>query len=323
MQLEKAIDLFLAGYFATCQRSPRTIRAYTIDLEQFATFLGARSNLAKIRPEALEDWAAELKEAGYASASIRRKFASLKVLFNFWVRRDVLDRSPVWKIRLDLAPERKLPKTLSLDEIQQLLRHARSEVDRLPSPRPTHIDQSFLALRNLTIIELLFATGIRIGELAALKTGDYRSSEQAFLIQGKGARQRIAFLPDARSQSTVKRYIDRRLSVSTDHDVLFVNSRRSPLSTQRAASVIYTLARGAEISHRVTPHMFRHTIATLLLRNGADIRVVQEFLGHSSITTTQKYTHVSKSQLQSAVETFHPNRNFILKRERRRAMDNS
>jgi integrase/recombinase XerD len=307
MEIQKAIALFLKGYFSTCQRSPRTIRAYTIDLEQFATFLGFSISIGDIRPEDMEAWAAELKEAAYASASVRRKFASLKVFFNFCIRRELLESSPLWKIRLDLAPERRLPKTLSLDEVNRLLARARSEVERHSGEFSGVIDAAFLALRDLALVELLFATGIRIGELVALRLEDYRPTEDAFLIRGKGGRQRIAFLPDARSRGTIGEYIECRERISSDHGMVFVNSRRGALSTQRAAGIIRSLACLAGISRRITPHMFRHTIATLLLQNGADIRVVQEFLGHASITTTQKYTHVSLVQLRSDLEMFHPN----------------
>lgn len=307
MRLDKAIGLFLGGYFATCQRSPKTIRAYTVDLEQFAAFLGPRARLDGIRPETLEDWAAELKEARYASASIRRKFASLKVFFNFWVRREVLDRSPTWKIRLDLAPERRLPKTIELEEVRRILRRARAELRPIEDDPVDPSHPAFLALRDLAVVELLFATGIRIGELTTLGLNDYRPEESAFLIQGKGARQRLAFLPDPRSKQTLTTYLAHRRTAPTGTPNLFLTAHATPLKTQGAAHLIRRLARLAGIDRHITPHMFRHTVATLLLNNGADLRVVQEFLGHAAITTTQRYLHISRKTLSSAVAQFHPN----------------
>jgi len=307
VQLKKAIDLFLEGYFSTCRRSEKTIQAYTIDLEQFETFLGARSRLERIEPEDLEGWAAELKEAGYASASIRRKFATLKVFFNYWVRKRRLERSPVWQIRLDLAPERVLPPVLTADEVRRLLRQAKRELGPFPRRLSTAADATFLALRNLAIVELLFTTGIRVGEMVALRRGDFRPEERAFTIRGKGSRQRLAILPDPRSLRALTTYADHRRHLAGDHDAFFLNVFERPLSTQGAANVVHRLAAAAGIPRRVTPHMLRHTVATLLLRNGADLRVVQEFLGHAAISTTQRYTHVTKEHLASKLVDHHPN----------------
>ncbi len=255
----------------------------------------------------LESWAAELKADDYASASIRRKFATLKVFFNYWVRRGVLDRSPVWKIRLDLAPEKMLTRVLSVEETRKLLRQAKKELGRFPRKLSTTADSTFLALRNLAIVELLFATGIRIGELAALRLKDFRPEERALTINGKGARQRLAVLPDSQSYRAVATYVEHRRRIAADSNALFLNSFQRPLSTQGAANIVSRLADEAGIRQRVTPHMLRHTVATLLLRNGADIRVVQEFLGHAAISTTQRYTHVSKDHLFSELQEHHPN----------------
>jgi integrase/recombinase XerD len=306
VQLSKAIDQFLEGYFSTCQRSEKTIQAYTIDLRQFREFLGGRPSLQRIGPDDLETWAAELKEAAYASASIRRKFAALKVFFNYWVRRGVLDRSPVWKIRLDLAPEKVLTRVLSVEETKKLLRQAKKELGRFPRKGSRATDSTFLALRNLTIVELLFATGIRIGELTALSLFDFHQDERSFTINGKGSRQRLAILPDRQSTRTINEYIEHRRIIGTEHEYLFINSLERPLTSQGAANIISRLAISAGIVQRVTPHMLRHTVATLLLKNGVDIRIVQEFLGHSTISTTQRYTHVSKEHLASVLKAQHP-----------------
>ncbi len=307
MRLKTAIASFLEGYFSTCQRSPKTIQAYSLDLRQFCEFAGAWKRLENLGPEILERWAALLREGGYSSASIRRKFASLKVFFHYWTRRGEIRSSPASQLRLDLAPEVRLPKVLSLEDVQRLLAQARREVGRVPKRLRQASDPTFLALRNLAIVELLFATGIRVGELTSLRVGDIDNQRRQFVINGKGSRQRVAMLLDDSSHGAVTRYRKYRLALPADTDALFINLFGDALSTQGVAYNLSRLAVAAKIETRVTPHVIRHTIATLLLRHGADIRVVQEFLGHASIVTTQRYTHISRKQLERTLRTCHPN----------------
>jgi integrase/recombinase XerC len=193
--------------------------------------------------------------------------------------------------------------------IEEVWRRANFTVSNLPSPRDTR----FLAVRNVAILEILFATGIRVGELTTLTCQDWREDESAFLVMGKGLRQRVALLPDERSQRATTVYLRHRAMMSLGHDALLVNASGRKLSSQGVARVISITARDSEVRCRVTPHMIRHTTATLLLRNGADIRVVQEVLGHASIITTQRYTHISKEHLVSTLKMRHPNHQFNIK----------
>ena len=307
MQLRKAIDLFLDGYFSTCQRSEKTIKAYTIDLEQFRRFVGGRPPLEKIGADHLESWAAQLRSLGYASASIRRKFAALKVFFNYWFRRGMIEQSPIWRIHLDLAPEKVLTRVLRLDDIKKLIKQAKIELGNVPRKPTGLIDSKFLSLRNRAIIEVLFTTGLRVGELSTLRISDYQQEEDTLTVAGKGARQRLAILPDKNSSNTCRIYLTHRAQIQVATDRLFINHQGSPISTQSIGCIISRVAQRAGIEQRVTPHMLRHTVATLLLRNGADIRIVQEFLGHASITTTQRYTHINKADLSLHLNQFHPN----------------
>ncbi len=314
MLLRKAIEQFLEGYFSTCQRSRHTFQAYSIDLDQFSQAMGPNLRLRTVTPERLEGWAMELKEVGYAAASVRRKFATLRVFFSYWVRKRRLESSPVRRIRLDLAKEEVLPKVLTLPEAKKLLRQAKRELGPYPKELSTSRDTTFLALRNLAIVEVLLATGMRVGELAALKVSDYQEEEGCLIVSGKGARQRLALLPDRRSQRILSTYSNHRIGMPLDNLILFINVFGGPLSTQGVANAITRLAEKAGIPKRVTPHMLRHTTATLLLENGADIRVVQEILGHSSILTTQRYTHITKAHLASTLKACHPFRNGLARR---------
>ena len=307
MQLGQAVEGFMEGFFSTRRRSEKTRTAYKTDLAQLQGRFGAEGSISVIDADSLEKWAGDLRLRGYAPVSIRRKFATVRVLFAYWVRKGTLDSLPLWRIRLDLGRQRLLPRSLTESDMKRLIecmwRHVDYKRPILSSPR----DPGFLAVRNVAILEILFATGIRVGELASLKCQDWREDEAAFLVMGKGLRQRLALLPDERSQRALRTYLQHRSLMSLGHDALLVNAAGRRLSSQGVARVITIAAKDSEIKGRVTPHMIRHTVATLLLRCGADIRVVQEVLGHASIATTQRYTYVSKEHLISALKSLHPN----------------
>lgn len=305
MKLTHAIDQYLRGYFATHERSDKTVRAYTTDLRQFSAFLGPRRTLRSITPEVVEAWAHALRAKGCQPTSIRRKLAALRSLCNYWTRRRILPASPFWRLRLNLGSSRVLPKVLTADEVGALLREAHRRVAR-QAASGRRVDGRFVACRDVAIMELLFATGVRVGELVAITLDDVASEEKAILIRGKGRRQRLAFLLAPQSLGAFEAYLRARARLPVDTRSLFVNRAARQLSPHGVAAVLRQLAEAAGITRRVTPHMIRHTVATLLLRNGADLRVVQEFLGHASIVMTQRYTQVSKEQLIRSLAAHHP-----------------
>lgn len=161
-------------------------------------------------------------------------------------------------------------------------------------------------LRNLALVDLLFATGMRVGEVSNLDVRDFVLPEAVFAVRGKGGRSRLAFAVDSKTLEIQRKHFVARMRIETDSSALFLNSSARRLSTQGIANVIGCFRQEAGIERHVTPHMLRHTVATLLLRNGADIRVVQEFLGHASIVTTQRYTHITKEHLIGALRKHHP-----------------
>ncbi|HKP46780.1 MAG TPA: tyrosine-type recombinase/integrase [Pyrinomonadaceae bacterium] len=165
-------------------------------------------------------------------------------------------------------------------------------------------------LRNLALIDLLFATGMRVGEASSLDTNDFVITECAFKVKGKGGRDRLAFVVDDQTVRIQQQHYEARSLIKSESSALFLNAAGKRLSTQGIANVIAEFRRNAGIDRPITPHMLRHTVATLLLRNGADIRVVQEFLGHASIATTQRYTHIAKEHLIGALRKHHPSLGF-------------
>jgi site-specific recombinase XerD len=307
VQVAYAVDGFLTGYFSTCSRSEKTKAAYKGDMAQFRTQFGSDTLLSAINTERLERWAKELQGRGYATVTIRRKFATARVFFSYWVRKGLLESSPLWKMRLDLVHERLLPRALSPSDAKRLIEQSWCCVDSSGSSIGSPRDPRFLAIRNVAAVEILFATGMRVGELVSLMCEDWHEDDSAFVVMGKGSRQRLAILPDERSQKALSMYLRNRKALNLGHDALLVNASGRRISTQGIAKVIATAAKESEIKNRVTPHMIRHTLGTLLLRCGADLRVVQEVLGHASIATTQRYTHISKEHLLSTLRTRHPN----------------
>lgn len=298
MTLTTAIPLFLNRHLATDAESALTRKAYTIDLQQFQTFVGLDATVSDVGPQVLEDWVAFLRQR-YSVATVRRKVATVRVLFNFLARRDIVAVSPFWKFRLVLRKEVALPRSLCPADARVLIEHAWSTTARQMN--------SFRSVRNLALIEILFTTGIRVGELVKLNTSDWLASECIFRIQGKGFRERLALLPDQRSLDAFQAYFKERRNVACGSDALFIGRAGCRLSEQGVSLVLVRIAREAGIAPRVTPHMLRHTLATLLLRYGADIRIVQEVLGHSSLTTTQRYVHVAKDHLLATLRLRHPN----------------
>jgi site-specific recombinase XerD len=300
----------MSGYFSTCRRSPKTQAAYLVDLAQFQRYIGGATPLCSIESEAMERWAVEMRESGYASVSIRRKFATVRVFFAYWIRKGIIDKSPLWRIRLDLGRERVLPRSLAPEDAKDLMEAVWRDAVPCRAEITGPSDPRFLRLRNRAALEILFATGIRVGELVSVSLSDWREGERCFVIKGKGSRQRLSFLPDDRSFRAVEMYLEARRGLNIEDQALLVNASGRRITTQGVARVLAHAAAAAGIVSKVTPHMIRHTVATLLLRYGADIRIVQEVLGHASIATTQRYTHVSKEHLVSALKLRHPSQHL-------------
>jgi integrase/recombinase XerD len=315
MQLEQAIAEFLNGYFSTHQRSGKTRVAYGSDLEQFGLYAGKDFAFSTLGGPLIEGWAAHLRAEGYSPASMRRKIVVLKVFCSYWVRRGELTESPFWRVKLSFGRIEQLPRALTETEMRTLLdqagRNLAAEIPRkgavlARSKTSRASSRSYRALRNLALVDLLFATGMRVGEASALDLEDFVVAESVFRVQGKGGRHRLAFVVDEQTVRIQREHLETRSRIVTESPALFLNTTAERLSTQGIANIIAKFRQDAGIARHVTPHMLRHTVATLLLRNGVDIRVVQEFLGHASIATTQRYTHIAKEHLIGVLRKHHP-----------------
>lgn len=300
----------MKGYFSTHQRSDKTKTAYLSDMTQFRIFVGSGLNISLLKGVHIEKWAAELREKGYSPASIRRKIIVLKVFCSYWVRHGTMIESPFWRVKISYGRIEQLPNYLTELEIRDILRQAKYEYSihkrKILSNDLKASAQEYRKLRNLTLLELLFATGMRVGEVSSIDIKDFYPEESLFKIRGKGGRQRLGFIVDKDALQILLEYFKTRVKIKTRSTALFLNAAGNRLSTQGIGKIITQLRENGGVKRNVTPHMLRHTVATLLLRNGVDIRVVQEFLGHASISTTQRYVHIVKEHLIQVLESHHP-----------------
>jgi|SoiMethySBSTD1v2_1073268.scaffolds.fasta_scaffold335201_2 integrase/recombinase XerC len=283
------LEAFLRHLSAERNASAHTLRSYRVDLTDFQRFLAARglAGVAAADPRAVRAWLATLHARGLAPASIGRKLAALRSWCRFLVRRGLLERNPAREVRGPRQP-RKLVGFLPIDEATQLV-----EGRAVSGPARA---------RDLAILELLYACGVRVSELSGLDLDAVDRAEASLRVLGKGRKERIVPFggPAARA-------LENWLSVRGESPgPLFTNARGGRLGTRSIHAIVRRSARQAGITRRVSPHTLRHSFATHLLDRGADLRMIQELLGHSRLSTTQRYTHVAAEQLVKVYDRAHP-----------------
>ncbi len=271
--------------------SPHTLRSYRSDLADFQRFCAEREPgarpLARVDHRLVRAYLARLHERGLDPASVARKLAALRSWFRFLVRRGVLARNPAREVRSPRLP-RKLVSFLPIDEAAALM-----DGTTLAGPERD---------RDLAILELLYASGLRVSELAGLDAEDCDRVERSVRVVGKGRKERIVPFGTKAAQA-LDAYLARR---GRDTGALFVSRRGRRLTTRSIFSIVRRAAAGAGLRRRVGPHTLRHTFATHLLDAGADLRAIQELLGHRRLSTTQRYTHVGTEQLMRVYDAAHP-----------------
>ena len=231
--------------------------------------------------------------------SIKRKYVTLKSFSKYLVYKKLILNSPFENMRISFKTSKGLPKTLSAQDILKLLKAPVEELINLKTEfRRT------ICTRNLAIIELLYCVGIRIGELVKIELKDINIEEQTLLIHGKGRKDRLLYISSIDVIETLKTWIIARDTLKPNCEILFINKYGDGLSIYSIEDIYEKYRQLAGISSKSTPHHLRHTFATQLLNNGADIRAVQEILGHSSITTTQIYTEVSTERKKQVLLKF-------------------
>ena len=278
--------------------SPLTIKAYAIDMHQFEDFVHSEDWLSK---ETIVNYI-DLLHKKYKPKSAKRKIACLKAFYHYLEMENIIDINPFHKITIKYKEPVVLPKTIPLPYVESILRTAYQKYYS-----STTIFQKESNLRNVIVLELLFSTGMRVSEASHLKLQNIDLKSNTIYIFGKGSKERIMCLANDNISALILQYLKTR---SIKSDYLFVNKLGNNLSEQSIRNMVNNYAKAAGVDLHITPHMFRHTFATALLDEDVNIRYIQQLLGHSSIVTTQIYTHISTNKIRNILECKHPRNKF-------------
>lgn len=309
--MQDVLDRYTRYLVAERNASPHTVSNYRREIGQFMAFAQGQGITAweDVTPALLRRWLASLHEQGYVKASIVRRLSELRAFYVFLRQRELVSYNPVNEVSSPRLPQR-LPRPLTQAEIEALL-----AVPDVSTPQ---------GLRDKAMLELLYSGGLRVSELLALDVTDVDLSQKQVHVTGKGAKERITFVGEP-AVAALAAYLEKGRPVllaraaekggratcdgkwlSRRPSALFLNRFGQRLSISMFTRTVSRYAKAAGIGHRVTPHMLRHSFATHLLNGGADLRSVQELLGHEQVSTTQIYTQVSQAQLKDAVQRAHP-----------------
>ena len=273
--------------------SPRTIEAYGEDLAQFGAYL-VRELGHETRPEDVDHllirgFLADLHQRGLKKVSSARKLAALRTFFRYLCREGRLEKNPA---RLLLTPrrEKRIPEVLDEAQVARLL--------EMPG-------DALAAVRGRAILELLYASGMRCAELVSLDTGELDLEARQVRVLGKGGKERVVLF-GARAREALRAWLAARRALQPRSDALFLNARGGRLTGRSVRSLVADRVEAVALARRCSPHTLRHSFATHLLTRGADLRAIQELLGHASLSTTQRYTHVDTRHILDVYRKAHP-----------------
>jgi integrase/recombinase XerC len=291
-----ALEAFIAHLRDERGLSHHTVAAYERDVTQFFTFAAraGQGDPEAVDPRLLRRFLASLRTRGMTGATLRRKAAALRSCFRYLERRGLVSADPAADLGSPKVA-RRLPVVLKERDVERLLAAAGADADPV-------------GLRDLAVIELLYATGMRVGELCGLRLPDLDLATATVRVMGKGAKERLLPFGEPAATALTAWLRDGRpaMAAAASQDALFLNRRARPLSQRDARGLLARHRTAAGVPTGTSPHTLRHSFATHLLEGGADLRAVQELLGHAALTTTQTYTHVSKERLRRVYEQAHP-----------------
>jgi integrase/recombinase XerD len=273
-----------------------TLESYGRDLRRFVLFVQEEkrfTNLREVTPEVITEYLVRIRDEGLAANSMNRSLAALRGFYKYLLREKIIKENPLANIELAKV-WMKLPDTVSKEEMTAIL--AQPGTQTVP------------AIRNTAMLELLYATGIRVSELINLTMNSLNWQVGFLIVMGKGSKERIVPVGKV-AYDCVRRYVDEvrpKLMEKKSTDVLFLNRFGRKFSRQGFWKIVVGYAKQAGLQKKVYPHTFRHSFASHLLEGGADLRTVQVMLGHSDISTTQIYTHITRERLKEVHEKYHP-----------------
>jgi len=302
--MQEFFDQYINYLTAEKNASRYTVRNYTSDLMGGRTEKGQKGffqylrlqgieTLNEVNRQVIRDYISWLMEQGVVKSSIARKMSAIRSVFNYLVRESIMDINPLERV-ISPKRDRRLPAFLSINETVKLIKAPDTST-------PT-------GLRDRAILELLYASGVRVSELVSLNLNQVNLSTNEIRVRGKGSKERIVLIGKP-AASAIQAYLSNgrpQLLGDRNHSAMFISRQGERLIERRVQKILEKYGKAAGISQRIHPHMLRHTFATHMLDGGADLRVVQELLGHADLSSTQIYTQVSKAQARKVYLSAHP-----------------
>jgi integrase/recombinase XerC len=317
--LPDSVEMFLAHLELEKGYSPATVSAYANDLRCYEFFLRSK-NMTLVRPEEsgkrqIQQFLAEQHGRGIGKSSLARRLSSLRSFFRFCVRMRLISAPPTEGVR-NPKQDKRHPAVLSVDQVFALLDNPAPEEDapeRVPTSAAAPVDGQdseektrALLARDLALAELLYGSGLRISEALELNMNRLNLEEKVIRVLGKGGKQRLTPLSDTSLEALERWLILRPALLAGDNAAVFLGRKGRRLNRRQARRIIEVLCRKAGLAQSISPHALRHSFATHLLEAGADLRSVQELLGHARLSTTQRYTHLNLTRLVEVYDQSHP-----------------
>jgi len=295
MKIEEAINKYLEFISKELNYSTETYVNYKKDLEDYSGFLNSKkTNYLNIKKPEIMSYLQYLDYLKYSNKTISRHLSSIRGFYNYLVEIKLIENNVFKRIK-NPKVQKKLPNYLNIIEIESVLDSIKEDTKE--------------QIRDKCIFELLYSTGIRVSEASNIKMEDIDLYTKSIRILGKGSKERIVYYGEVLDKILTK-YLRARneFLIKGDISYLFINSLGGRLSRTSISQIINKIIDNSSVNHKVSPHVLRHTFATHLLDNGADLRSVQELLGHENLNTTEIYTHVSNERLRNAYLKYHPNK---------------
>jgi integrase/recombinase XerC len=286
--MENYTDNFIAYLRAERGASLHTLKAYHNDLKEFFLFID--KDIRKIDNLDIRSFLASLHHKKLQKSTIARKLATIRSFFKFLHREGFVNKNPAKLVSSPKVPK-TLPRFLTVDEIFSIMEKPQGD--------------NFRPARDKAILELLYSSGLRVAELTTLDIGDIDKKEALVRVKGKGKKERIVPI-GSKAMEAIQNYLPERISLKKRSSALFLNNRGGRLTQRSVRRILLQYSRMVNLKGDLSPHMLRHTFATHLLLGGADLRTIQELLGHSSLSTTQKYTHLDIDHLTDVYDKAHP-----------------